>query len=150
MDFKVEITGLDEYRKQLESLGGNFKKVLKNGISKASKKIASDAQKNAKSKGWSEKKYFKHSETKQSKKSNSSVHYKVGTPYVRASKPPSKNKTAYYKSKGDYFYIKFPEFGTIKQAPNPVLRPALMANKENTENILKKELEDEIRKLGLE
>lgn len=145
---KVEIEGLDEYRKKLESLEGNFKKALKVGVMKASRKVAKDANANAKSRGFSMGKYFHASEAKSTKKSDTAVIGKVGTKSVKLGAVPKKNRMAYYKEQGDYFYVKFPEFGTVKQAPKPTLQPALEANKEFVIKCVEDALKEEINKLG--
>ncbi len=73
---------------------------------------------------------------------------KVGTKKVSVGAAPQKNKTAYYKSQGDYYYVKFPEFGTIKQSPKPALQPALESNQEYINKCVEESLEKEIKKLG--
>ena len=144
----ISIEGLDEYRKKLESLEGNFKKALKSGVIKASRKVAKDANANAKSHGFSMGKYFHASEAKSTKKSDTAVIGKVGTKSVKLGAAPTKNRMAYYKEQGDYFYVKFPEFGTVKQSPKPSLQPALEANKEFVKECVEDALKEEIKKLG--
>lgn len=75
----ISITGLDEFRETLEELGGDFKKAIKAGARKAGNEIAKEANAEAKSRGWSEDKYYDVKERKSSKGSDTSVAIKVGT-----------------------------------------------------------------------
>jgi len=54
----------------------------------------------------------------------------------------------YYKSVGDYFYVRFPEYGTIHQAPQPTLKPALESNEEYIKECVEEAFQKEIKKLG--
>ncbi len=144
----VSVEGLDEYRKKLESLDGNFKKALKSGVMKGSRKVATDANTNAKNRGWRMGKYYHASEAKSTRKSDSAVIGKVGTKSVKLGSAPAKNRMAYYKEQGDYFHVKFPEFGTVKQSPKPTLQPALESNQEYVKKCVVDALKDAIKKTG--
>ena len=144
----VEIKGLEEFRKDIEALGGNFKKALKSGVMKGGRKVAKDANSNARSYGFTMGKYYSVSEAKSTRKSDTAVSVLVGTKRVKRGAVPKKNKIEYYKSQGDYYYIKFPEFGTVHQAPKPTLQPALKSNEDYINGCIKESFEKETKKLG--
>ena len=144
----IETNGLKEFRKRLEALDGNFKKALKKGVMKGARKVAKDGNRNAKSRGFSMSEYYSASEASYTKQSDTAIVVKVGTRRVRRGVAPQKNKSKYYKSVGDYFYVRFPEYGTIHQAPQPTLKPALESNEEYIKECVKEAFEKEIKKLG--
>lgn len=47
----VSIKGFDELRKELEELGGNFKKAIKSGARKGGNKVSQEANAEAKNRG---------------------------------------------------------------------------------------------------
>lgn len=142
----ISIQGLDEFRKTLEELGGDFKKAIKAGAKKAGNEIAKEANAEAKSRGWTEDKYYDVKEKKSSKGSDTSVAIKVGTLEVSGIGAPSKNKIIWYKKKGDRYYILFPEFGTVTQAPQPLLIPTFEKKKPVIEQYIKEGLQKAIDK----
>ncbi|MCZ9924214.1 HK97 gp10 family phage protein [Brachyspira hyodysenteriae] len=74
----ISIKGLDEFRKTLEELGGDFKKAIKAGARKAGNEIAKEANAEAKSRGWSEDKYYDVKERKIIKRKRHFRSYKGG------------------------------------------------------------------------
>ncbi|ASJ21577.1 HK97-gp10 family putative phage morphogenesis protein [Brachyspira hampsonii] len=142
----ISIKGLDEFRKTLEELGGDFKKAIKAGARKAGNEIAKEANAEAKSRGWSEDKYYDVKERKSSKGSNTSVAIKVGTLEVSGGGVPQKNKIKWYKEKGDRYYVRFPEYGTIYQLPQPLLIPIFENKKPVIEEYIKQKLQQAIDK----
>ncbi|PCG20852.1 HK97-gp10 family putative phage morphogenesis protein [Brachyspira sp. G79] len=142
----ISIKGLDEFRKTLEELGGDFKKAIKAGARKAGNEIAKEANAEAKSRGWSEDKYYDVKERKSSKGSDTSVAIKVGTLEVRGGGVPQKNKIKWYKEKGDRYYVRFPEYGTIYQPPQPLLIPIFENKKPVIEEYIKQKLQQAIDK----
>lgn len=144
----IETEGLKEFRKKLEALDGNFKKALKKGVMKGARKVAKDGNSNAHSRGFSMSKYYFASEASYTRQSDTAIVVKVGTKSLRRGVAPQKNKTAYYKSQGDYFYVRFPEYGTVHQAPQPTLKPALESNKEYIKECVEDAFNKEIKKLG--
>lgn len=74
----VSIRGLDEFRKELERLGGDFKKAIKSGARKGGNKVSQEANAEAKNRGWSEDKYYNVNEKRISKGSDTSVAIRIG------------------------------------------------------------------------
>ena len=142
----ISIQGLDEFRKTLEELGGDFKKAIKAGARKAGNEIAKEANAEAKSRGWTEDKYYDVKEKKSSKGSDTSVAIKVGTLEVSGTGAPSKNKIIWYKKKGDRYYVCFPEYGTVTQAPQPLLIPTFEKKRPVIEQYIKEGLQKAIDK----
>ena len=124
----VSIRGLDEFRKELERLGGNFKKAIKSGARKGGNKVSQEANAEAKNRGWSEDKYYNVKEKRISKGSDTSVAIRIGAMEKGRGIAPSRNKIKWYKEKGDRYYTRFPEYGTIKQAKQPLLIPIFYKN----------------------
>ena len=142
----ISIKGLDEFRKTLEELGGDFKKAIKAGARKAGNEIAKEANAEAKSRGWSEDKYYDVKERKSSKGSDTSVAIKVGTLEKKGGGVPSKNKIKWYKEQGDRYYVRFPEYGTVSQPPQPLLIPIFESKKNVIEEYIKQKLQQAIDK----
>ncbi|MBW5409749.1 HK97-gp10 family putative phage morphogenesis protein [uncultured Brachyspira sp.] len=142
----ISIKGLDEFRKTLEELGGDFKKAIKAGARKAGNEIAKEANAEAKSRGWSEDKYYDVKERKSSKGSDTSVAIKVGTLEKKGGGVPQKNKIKWYKEQGDRYYVRFPEYGTIYQPPQPLLIPIFENKKPVIEEYIKQKLQQAIDK----
>ncbi|MDA0064507.1 HK97 gp10 family phage protein [Brachyspira hyodysenteriae] len=138
--------GLDEFRKTLEELGGDFKKAIKAGARKAGNEIAKEANAEAKSRGWSEDKYYDVKERKSSKGSDTSVAIKVGTLEKKGGGVPSKNKIKWYKKQGDRYYVRFPEYGTVSQPPQPLLIPIFESKKDVIEEYIKQKIQQAIDK----
>ncbi|TXJ39038.1 hypothetical protein EPJ66_01925 [Brachyspira aalborgi] len=124
----VSIRGLDEFRKELERLGGDFKKAIKSGARKGGNKVSQEANAEAKNRGWSEDKYYNVKEKRISKGSDTSVAIRIGAMEKGRGIAPSRNKIKWYKEKGDRYYTRFPEYGTIKQAKQPLLIPIFYKN----------------------
>ncbi|CCY78709.1 bacteriophage-like family protein [Brachyspira sp. CAG:700] len=124
----VSIKGFDEFRKELEQLGGNFKKAIKSGARKGGNKVSQEANAEAKNRGWSEDKYYNVKEKRISKGSDTSVAIRIGAMEKGRGIAPSRNKIKWYKEKGDRYYTRFPEYGTIKQAKQPLLIPIFYKN----------------------
>ena len=124
----VSIRGLDEFRKELERLGGDFKKDIKSGARKGGNKVSQEANAEAKNRGWSEDKYYNVKEKRISKGSDTSVAIRIGAMEKGRGIAPSRNKIKWYKEKGDRYYTRFPEYGTIKQAKQPLLIPIFYKN----------------------
>ena len=124
----VSIKGFDEFRKELERLGGNFKKAIKSGARKGGNKVSQEANAEAKNRGWSEDKYYNVKEKRISKGSDTSVAIRIGAMEKGRGIAPSRNKIKWYKEKGDRYYTRFPEYGTIKQAKQPLLIPIFYKN----------------------
>ena len=124
----VSIRGLDEFRKELERLGGDFKKAIKSGARKGGNKVSQEANAEAKNRGWSEDKYYNVKEKRISKGSDTSVALRLGAMEKGRGIAPSRNKIKWYKEKGDRYYTRFPEYGTIKQAKQPLLIPIFYKN----------------------
>ena len=127
----VSIKGFDEFRKELEQLGGNFKKAIKSGARKGGNKVSQEANAEAKNRGWSEDKYYNVKEKRISKGSDTSVAIRIGAMEKGRGIAPSRNKIKWYKEKGDRYYTRFPEYGTIKQAKQPLLIPIFYKNEKN-------------------
>lgn len=142
----ISIKGLDEFRKTLEELGGDFKKAIKAGARKAGNEIAKEANAEAKSRGWSEDKYYDVKERKSSKGSDTSVAIKVGTLEKKGGGVPQKSKIKWYKEQGDRYYVRFPEYGTIYQPPQPLLIPIFESKKNVIEEYIKQKLQQAIDK----
>ena len=124
----VSIKGFDEFRKELERLGGDFKKAIKSGARKGGNKVSQEANAEAKNRGWSEDKYYNVKEKRISKGSDTSVAIRIGAMEKGRGIAPSRNKIKWYKEKGDRYYTRFPEYGTIKQAKQPLLIPIFYKN----------------------
>lgn len=124
----VSIRGLDEFRKELEELGGDFKKAIKSGARKGGNKVSQEANAEAKNRGWSEDKYYNVKEKRISRGSDTSVAIRIGAMEKGRGIAPSRNKIKWYKEKGDRYYTRFPEYGTIKQAKQPLLIPIFYKN----------------------
>ena len=124
----VSIKGFDEFRKELEQLGGNFKKAIKSGARKGGNKVSQEANAEAKNRGWSEDKYYNVKEKRISKGSDTSVAIRIGAMEKGRGIAPSRNKIKWYKEQGDRYYTRFPEYGTIKQAKQPLLIPIFYKN----------------------
>lgn len=142
----ISISGLDEFRKTLEELGGDFKKAIKKGARKSAIKIAKESNAEAKSRGWTEEKYYGVKERKSSRGSDTSVGIKVGTLEKKSGIAPTTNKIKWYKKEGDRFYVRFPEYGTIYQAPQPLLIPIFESHKESIRASIYDELNKAINK----
>lgn len=136
----LSIKGFDEFRKELEQLGGNFKKAIKSGARKGGNKVSQEANAEAKNRGWSEDKYYNVKETKSSKNSDTSATIKIIAMEKARGIAPTKNKIKWYKEQGDRYYVRFPEYGTIKQAKQPLLIPIFYKNEEYINSCLKTEL----------
>ena len=142
----ISISGLDEFRKTLEELGGDSKKAIKKGARKSAIKIAKESNAEAKSRGWTEEKYYGVKERKSSRGSDTSVGIKVGTLEKKSGIAPTTNKIKWYKKEGDRFYVRFPEYGTIYQAPQPLLIPIFESKKPVIEQYIKQKLQKAIDK----
>ena len=140
----VSIRGLDEFRKELEQLGGNFKKAIKSGARKGGNKVSQEANAEAKNRGWSEDKYYNVKEKRISKGSDTSVAIRIGAMEKRRGIAPTKNKIKWYKEKGDRYYTRFPEYGTIKQAKQPLLIPIFYKNETYINSCIKREIDKAI------
>lgn len=140
----VSIRGLDEFRKELEELGGNFKKAIKSGARKGGNKVSQEANAEAKNRGWSEDKYYNVKEKRISKGSDTSVAIRIGAMEKRRGIAPTKNKIKWYKEKGDRYYTRFPEYGTIKQAKQPLLIPIFYKNETYINSCIKREIDKAI------
>ena len=140
----VSIRGLDEFRKELEELGGNFKKAIKSGARKGGNKVSQEANAEAKNRGWSEDKYYNVKEKRISKGSDTSVAIRIGGMEKRRGIAPTKNKIKWYKEKGDRYYTRFPEYGTIKQAKQPLLIPIFYKNETYINSCIKREIDKAI------
>lgn len=136
----LSIKGFDEFRKELEQLGGNFKKAIKSGARKGGNKVSQEANAEAKNRGWSEDKYYNVKETKSSKNSDTSAAIKIIAMEKARGIAPTKNKIKWYKEQGDRYYVRFPEYGTIKQAKQPLLIPIFYKNEEYINSCIKTEL----------
>lgn len=147
----ISIKGLDAFRETLEELGGDFKKAIREGARKAGKEIEKEANAEAKSRGWTEDKYYDVKERKASRGSDTSVGIKVGTlevkgvPSLQAGSRP-KNKIKWYKEQGDRYYVRFPEYGKLKQPPQPLLIPIFESKKPVIEQYIKQKLQKAIDK----
>lgn len=136
----LSIKGFDEFRKELEQLGGNFRKAIKSGARKGGNKVSQEANAEAKNRGWSEDKYYNVKETKSSKNSDTSAAIKIIAMEKARGIAPTKNKIKWYKEQGDRYYVRFPEYGTIKQAKQPLLIPIFYKNEEYINSCIKTEL----------
>lgn len=142
----ISIKGLDEFRETLEELGGDFKKAIREGARKAGKEIEKEANAEAKSRGWSEDKYYDVKERKASRGSDTSVAIKVGTLEGKRGIAPKKNKIKWYKEQGDRYYVRFPEYGKLKQPPQPLLIPIFESKKTVIEEYIEQKLQKAIDK----
>lgn len=141
----VSIKGFDEFRKELERLGGNFKKAIKSGARKGGNKVLQEANAEAKNRGWSEDKYYNVNEKRISKGSDTSVAIRIGALVKkRGCGVPTKNKIKWYKEQGDRYYTRFPEYGTIKQAKQPLLIPIFYKNETYINSCIKREIDKAI------
>lgn len=141
----VSIKGFDEFRKELEQLGGNFKKAIKSGARKGGNKVSQEANAEAKNRGWSEDKYYNVNEKRISKGSDTSVAIRIGALVKkRGCGVPTKNKIKWYKEQGDRYYTRFPEYGTIKQAKQPLLIPIFYKNETYINSCIKREIDKAI------
>lgn len=140
----VSIKGFDEFRKELEQLGGNFKKAIKSGARKGGNKVSQEANAEAKNRGWSEDKYYNVKEKRISKGSDTSVAIRIGAMEKGRGIAPSRNKIKWYKEKGDRYYTRFPEYGTIKQAKQPLLIPIFYKNETYINSCIKREIDKAI------
>lgn len=140
----VSIIGLDEFRKELEELGGDFKKAIKSGARKGGNKVSQEANAEAKNRGWSEDKYYNVKEKRISKGSDTSVAIRIGAMEKGRGIAPSRNKIKWYKEKGDRYYTRFPEYGTIKQAKQPLLIPIFYKNETYINSCIKREIDKAI------
>lgn len=141
----VSIRGLDEFRKELERLGGDFKKAIKSGARKGGNKVSQEANAEAKNRGWSEDKYYNLKEKRISKGSDTSVAIRIGALVKkRGCGVPTKNKIKWYKEQGDRYYTRFPEYGTIKQAKQPLLIPIFYKNETYINSCIKREIDKAI------
>ena len=140
----VSIRGLDEFRKELEQLGGDFKKAIKSGARKGGNKVSQEANAEAKNRGWSEDKYYNVKEKRISKGSDTSVAIRIGAMEKGRGIAPSRNKIKWYKEKGDRYYTRFPEYGTIKQAKQPLLIPIFYKNETYINSCIKREIDKAI------
>ena len=136
----ISIKGLDEFRETLEELGGDFKKAIREGARKAGKEIEKEANAEAKSRGWSEDKYYDVKERKASRGSDTSVAIN------KRGIAPKKNKIKWYKEQGDRYYVRFPEYGKLKQPPQPLLIPIFESKKTVIEQYIKEGLQKAIDK----
>ncbi|TXJ16399.1 hypothetical protein EPJ64_03155 [Brachyspira aalborgi] len=140
----VSIRGLDEFRKELERLGGDFKKAIKSGARKGGNKVSQEANAEAKNRGWSEDKYYNLKEKRISRGSDTSVAIRIGAMEKVRGIAPTKNKIKWYKEKGDRYYTRFPEYGTIKQAKQPLLIPIFYKNETYINSCIKREIDKAI------
>ena len=141
----VSIRGLDEFRKELERLGGDFKKAIKSGARTGGNKVSQEANAEAKNRGWSEDKYYNVKEKRISKGSDTSVAIRIGALVKkRGCGVPTKNKIKWYKEQGDRYYTRFPEYGTIKQAKQPLLIPIFYKNETYINSCIKREIDKAI------
>lgn len=140
----VSIEGFDEFRKELEQLGGNFKKAIKSGARKGGNKVSQEANAEAKNRGWSEDKYYNLKEKRISRGSDTSVAIRIGAMEKVRGIAPTKNKIKWYKEKGDRYYTRFPEYGTIKQAKQPLLIPIFYKNETYINSCIKREIDKAI------
>lgn len=140
----VSIKGFDEFRKELEQLGGNFKKAIKSGARKGGNKVSQEANAEAKNRGWSEDKYYNLKEKRISRGSDTSVAIRIGAMEKGRGIAPSRNKIKWYKEKGDRYYTRFPEYGTIKQAKQPLLIPIFYKNETYINSCIKREIDKAI------
>ena len=140
----VSIKGFDEFRKELERLGGDFKKAIKSGARKGGNKVSQEANAEAKNRGWSEDKYYNVKEKRISKGSDTSVAIRIGAMEKGRGIAPSRNKIKWYKEKGDRYYTRFPEYGTIKQAKQPLLIPIFYKNETYINSCIKREIDKAI------
>lgn len=140
----LNVRGLDEFRKELNELGGDFKKAIKSGARKAGNKISKEANAEAKNRGWSEDKYYNVKEKRISRGSDTSVAIRIGALVKKIGLAPSKNKKnkiKWYKEQGDRYYTRFPEYGTIKQAKQPLIVPIFYNNEEYINSCIKQALD---------
>ncbi|WP_302271906.1 HK97-gp10 family putative phage morphogenesis protein [Brachyspira aalborgi] len=140
----VSIRGLDEFRKELERLGGDFKKAIKSGARKGGNKVSQEANAEAKNRGWSEDKYYNVKEKRISKGSDTSVAIRIGAMEKGRGIAPMTNKIKWYKEQGDRYYTRFPEYGTIKQAKQPLLIPIFYKNETYINSCIKREIDKAI------
>lgn len=140
----VSIKGFDELRKELERLGGDFKKAIKSGARKGGNKVSQEANAEAKNRGWSEDKYYNVKEKRVSRGSDTSVAIRIGAMEKGRGIAPSRNKIKWYKEKGDRYYTRFPEYGTIKQAKQPLLIPIFYKNETYINSCIKREIDKAI------
>lgn len=140
----MNIQGINEFRVELERLGGDLKKAIKSGAIKAGNKISKEANTEAKNRGWSEDKYYNVKETKSSKNSDTSVAIRIGAMEKVKGVAPAKNKIKWYKEQGDRYYVRFPEYGTVRQAQQPLLIPIFYNNEEYTNSCIRIELDKAI------
>ena len=140
----VSIKGFDELRKELEELGGNFKKAIKSGARKGGNKVSQEANAEAKNRGWSEEKYYNVKEKRISRGNDTSVAIRIGALEKGRGIAPKRNKIKWYKEQGDRYYTRFPEYGTIKQAKQPLLIPIFYKNETYINSCIKREIDKAI------
>lgn len=122
--FSVDMTGMEELFNQLDSLGEDASKALKEAVMKGAEIVREDASRRA--------------PRRTGKLSQSIIieSAEVEPDYVSVKIGPNK----------EAFYGRFVEMGTSKMPAKPFLRPAWDANKENVKKIISDELKG---RLGL-
>lgn len=143
---KISIEGLDEFRKTLEELGIDFKNEVKKASLKEARRIAKEANAQAKARGWTFDKYFTVKETRANKKSNTESNVKITTIRGKTGTAPEKNKIKWYKEQGDRYYAFFNEYGNKYKNEEPLLIPLFESNRENIEEAVKSALNIVIQK----
>lgn len=120
----MELTGMDELLKKVESMGKKGEKIENKALKKAGKLILEEAKENAPVRKENLKKGLKMSGIL---KKGSNKYVVVGIQRGDNSK---------------IFYGKFLEFGTSKMAAKPFMAPAFENKKEEAKEIIKKELKN--------
>ena len=137
---KITLKGFEEFRKTLEELGIDFKNEVKKASLKEARRIAKEANAQAKARGWTFDKYFTVKETRVNKKSNTESNVKITTIRGKRGTAPEKNKIKWYKEQGDRYYAFFNEYGNKYQNEVPLLIPLFESSKENIESTINSEL----------
>ena len=138
---KITLKGFKELRGTLEELGIDFKSVVKKASLSEGRRIAKEANNEAKARGWSENKYYIAKETRINKKSDTESNIKITTISKRLKGDIlTKNKIKAYKEVGDRYYAFFPEYGTIRQKAQPLLIPIFESNKDRIEEYIEGEI----------
>ena len=143
---KISIEGLDEFRETLEELGIDFKNEVKKASLKEARRIAKEANAQAKGRGWTFDKYFTVKETRVNKKSNTESNVKITTIRGKRGAAPEKNKIKWYKEQGDRYYAFFNEYGNKYKNEVPLLIPLFESNREKIEEAVKSALNIVIQK----
>lgn len=146
---KIDIQGIDALKKQIRELNGNLHKASLAGLRKGGSIVAKKANETAKSKGYSQKKYFTVlREAKSLKKSEGSAGVVVGTKVIKGLTAPKKNRVKYYKENGDYFYMRFVEFGTVSQNRQNIVSDAIKSEEAKVADSVNESLNNMISKLS--